>query len=70
MVTYEDFSELFAGITKMWLLTPAELEDEGSKLLELFKDHLQPSVTDELLHIKSHLLTSNIEDRKPVSLLK
>nr|CAD7259259.1 unnamed protein product [Timema shepardi] len=61
----------FAVIIKMWTSTPVKIEDEGRKLLKPFKENLESSVSDELLHHKSHLRTSLLLLRanRPVSRL-
>lgn len=70
IVAYEDFAERYAAITKMWTLTNEELENEGKKLLKLFKNDLEPSLIDELLHFRSHILITEMTDKKPLSLNK
>lgn len=70
MIAYEKFTEKFGAIIKLWNLTTPQLEAETKKLVTVFEDDLEPSIFDELVHLKSHFLANKIENKNPLSLYK
>lgn len=70
MDAYEEFIGKFSAVIKLSDLTTEELEDEVKNLLTVFKNDLEPSIFDELVHLKSHLAANKIGNKKPSSLYK
>jgi len=69
-LAYKEFGEKFGAITKLRSLTLRELEEEVRKLLSTFKDDLEPVLSDELFHLKSHIADCGIGAKNPVTLCK
>nr|CAH7758965.1 unnamed protein product [Callosobruchus chinensis] len=70
MNSYEEFVGKFGVIIKLMDLTTEKLENEVKKILTVFKNDLEPSICDELIHLKSHLTANKIENKNPSSLYK
>nr|XP_023020258.1 uncharacterized protein LOC111508862 [Leptinotarsa decemlineata] len=72
MHTYEEFVTRFVAIIKLSDLTTEEIEVEVNKLLSVFENDLEPTIFDELVHLRSHMSTNKIENKnkKPLSLYK